>query len=98
MIPFLAYCAVAAAALVLLAKGAGQAATMVFGWGVIVVFVADKFIRTMLIGDTIRLGFLWALVGGLAGLETFGLLGLFMGPVILAMTGALLRDSTEANN
>ncbi len=71
---------------------------MVFGWGVIVVFVADKFIRTMLIGDTIRLGFLWVLVGGLAGLETFGLLGLFMGPVILAMTGALLRDSTEANN
>jgi predicted PurR-regulated permease PerM len=98
MIPFLAYFAVAAAALVLLAKGAGHAAAMIFGWGVIVVFVADKFIRTMLIGDTIRLGFIWVLVGGLAGLETFGLLGLVIGPVILAMTGALLRDAIGAEN
>lgn len=66
---------------------------MVFAWGVIVVFVPDKFIRTVLVGDTIRLGFVWVLVGGLAGLETFGLRGLIIGPVILAMTGALLRDS-----
>jgi len=34
-------------------------------------------------------------VGGLAGLETFGLLGLLIGPVILALTGALLRESID---
>jgi len=98
LIPFLAYLAVAAAALVLFAKGAIHATTIVLVWGVVVVFMADKFIRTMLVADTIRLGFLWVLVGGLAGVETFGLVGLFIGPVILATAGALLRDSLETAN
>jgi predicted PurR-regulated permease PerM len=33
------------------------------------------------------------LVGSLGGLETFGFLGVFIGPIILALVGALLRDT-----
>jgi predicted PurR-regulated permease PerM len=95
MIPFLGYFAVTGAAFALFAKGSGLAATVVFGWGVFVVFVADKFVRAAIVGGTIRMGFFWVLVGGLAGLETFGLLGLLIGPVILALTGALLRESLD---
>jgi len=92
MIPFLAYVAVAGVALVLLAKDAGAAAVAVLVFGCFVVFVADKFIRTALVGRGTQLGFFWVLVGGLAGLETFGFLGLFIGPVILVLVAALLRD------
>ena len=93
MIPFLAYVAVAGIALVLFAKGAAAAAMAVFAWGVLVVFVADKFVRTALLGRGMRLGFFWVLVGSLGGLETFGFLGVFIGPIILALVGALLRDT-----
>jgi predicted PurR-regulated permease PerM len=98
MIPFLGYVAVAGAALALFAKGASLAAAVIFGWGLFVVFVADKFVRAAIVGNTMRLGFFWVLVGGLAGLETFGLLGLFIGPVILALTGALLSDFIDGVN
>jgi predicted PurR-regulated permease PerM len=93
MIPFLAYFAVAGVALVLVAQGASAAAIAVFSWGAIVVFVADKLVRPALIGSTINLGFFWVLLGTLGGLETFGLLGLFIGPVILALAAALWHDS-----
>ena len=92
MIPFMGYFAVVGGALALFAKGAGLAATVIFGWGAVVVFVADKFVRAAIIGNAIRMKFFWVLVGGRAGSKTFGLLGLFIGPIILALTGALLRD------
>ena len=95
MIPFLAYFVVAGVALMLFAKGAGAAAVAVFVWGVTVVFVADNFIRPALAGSATGLGFFWVLLGGLGGLETFGLLGLIIGPVILALAGALWRDSVD---
>jgi predicted PurR-regulated permease PerM len=38
------------------------------------------------------------LAGGLGGLETFGLLGLFIGRVILTLTAALLGDAMAEGN
>ena len=93
MIPFLAYFAVAAISLLLFAKGSGAAAIALFAWGVLVIFTADKIVRPALVGRAIKLGFVWILLGGLGGIETFGLLGLFLGPVILSLAGALWRDS-----
>jgi len=57
-----------------------------------VVFVADHFLRPILIGGAARLPFLWVLLGIFGGLETFGLLGLFLGPTILATLLALWRE------
>jgi predicted PurR-regulated permease PerM len=92
MIPYLAYVAVGAIALVLWAQGAGTAAMALCGFGVAVIFASDKFIRPALTGRASHLGFLWVLLGGLGGLETFGLLGIFIGPVILASAIALWRE------
>jgi predicted PurR-regulated permease PerM len=92
MIPFLAPLAVAGCALVLFAQGATGAAVLVLSWGWLVLFVADHFVRPVLIGGSIKLPFLWVLLGMLGGLETFGLLGLFLGPVVLTIGIALWRE------
>ena len=62
-----------------------------------VVFVADHFVRPVLIGGAIRLPFLWVLMGILGGLEAFGILGLFLGPAIMAALISLWREWTDAS-
>jgi predicted PurR-regulated permease PerM len=95
VIPFGAPVAFAAAALYLMAAGSPVAAVAILAFGFVVVFVADHFVRPVLIGGAIRLPFLWVLLGILGGLETFGLLGLFLGPVTMAALMSLWRDWTE---
>ena len=55
-------------------------------------FVADHFIRPALIGGATRLPFLWVLIGILGGVETLGLLGLFIGPAAMAVLVMLWRE------
>ena len=93
VIPFGAPVAFCAAGLYLLAQGSTVAAATVVGFGFLVVFVADHFVRPFLIGGAARLPFLWVLLGILGGLETFGLLGLFLGPVVMAALVSLDRKS-----
>ncbi|HSS47273.1 MAG TPA: AI-2E family transporter, partial [Burkholderiales bacterium] len=54
------------------------------------------FVRPALIGGAARLPFLWVLLGILGGLENLGLLGLFLGPAIMAALISLWRDRTAA--
>ena len=95
VIPFGAPVVFCGAALYLVAAGSAVAAAAVFGFGVAVVFVADHFIRPILIGGAVRLPFLWVLLGILGGLETFGILGLFLGPAVMAALISLWREWTE---
>jgi len=95
VIPFGAPVAFCAAGLYLLANGNTGAALGVVAFGFLVVFVADHFVRPVLIGGAARLPFLWVLLGILGGLETFGLLGLFLGPVVMAALISLWREWTE---
>jgi predicted PurR-regulated permease PerM len=94
VIPFGAPVVFGAAALYLAAAGSTAAGIAVLGTGFVVVFVADHFIRPVLIGGAIRLPFLWVLLGILGGLETFGILGLFLGPAIMAALISLWREWT----
>ncbi|MEJ5153908.1 AI-2E family transporter [Gluconobacter wancherniae] len=84
MIPFLAWPTVAFISLLLLAKGSMIGAIIVMALGSVVIFVADHFIRPALIGGSTKMPFLWVLLGILGGAETWGLLGLFLGPAIMA--------------
>jgi predicted PurR-regulated permease PerM len=92
LIPFLAYVVVAAVALTLLTKSATMAAAVVVGLGAMVLFAGDKIVRPVLVGGGAKLGFVWSLMGTLGGIELFGLLGLFVGPVALALSGALWQE------
>ena len=94
MIPFGAPLVFGLAALVLLANGAVVPAIVVVAAGFVVTFVADHFVRPVLIGGTTRLPFLWVLLGILGGVETFGLLGLFLGPAVMAALMLLWREFT----
>ena len=94
VIPFGAPVAFGAAAFYLMATGSPVAAAAILGFGFAVVLIADHFVRPYLIGGAIRLPFLWVLLGILGGIETFGLLGLFLGPVVMAALMSLWRDWT----
>lgn len=95
VIPFGAPVAFGAAALYLAASGSAIAGVAVLCFGFVVVFVADHAIRPVIIGGAARLPFLWVLLGILGGLETFGIIGLFLGPAIMAALISLWRDWTE---
>jgi predicted PurR-regulated permease PerM len=85
IIPFGAPLAFVAAAGVLVFNGAIPAAIGVAVWGGIVLFVADHFVRPQMIGNATRLPFLAVLFGILGGVETLGLVGLFIGPVVMVL-------------
>lgn len=92
MIPFGAALVFVIAALLLLGLGSTLGAVIVIATGLIVVGIADHFVRPALIGGATRLPFLWVLVGIIGGAETLGLLGLFVGPATMAVIVMLWRD------
>jgi predicted PurR-regulated permease PerM len=94
MVPFAAGLSFGAAALLLAAKGALVWALVVLVTGLAVTFTADHFVRPVLIGGATRLPFLWVLLGILGGVEAWGLLGLFLGPAIMAALILLWREWT----
>jgi len=91
-VPFGAPLIFGLASLFLFSQSHTEAAIALLAFGSAVVFVADHFLRPILIGGAARLPFLWVLLGIFGGLETFGLLGLFLGPTILATLLALWRE------
>ncbi len=93
-IPFGAPLLFTIAALLLLVKGSAVGAIVVFAFGLFVTFVADHFVRPALIGGATQLPFLWVLLGILGGVATWGLLGLFLGPAIMAALISLWREWT----
>jgi predicted PurR-regulated permease PerM len=97
MIPFGAPVAFGIAALLLLGQGSPGGAITVVAIGFAVEFVAGHFIRPALIGSATRLPFFWALVGILGGVETLGLLGLFVGPATMAVLVMLWRELVEGD-
>ncbi len=91
-VPFGAPLVFIGCALYLFATSHATAAIALFATGVVVTFVADHFVRPILIGSSTRLPFLWVLLGIFGGLETFGLVGLFLGPAIIAVLIAMWRE------
>jgi len=93
MVPLGAWVVFTSAALVLAAQGGAPAAAFgVFAFGALVMIVGDIWIWPALVGNQARLPFLIALVGILGGVQTFGLIGLFVGLVILAGFWIVARD------
>lgn len=85
MIPFLVPLVFIVVALILFSSGAMVGAIIVLVWGTLVMFVADHFVKPVMIGGAIELPFLAVLFGILGGVETLGLLGLFAGPMVMVL-------------
>ena len=96
-VPFGAPVVFVACALYLFAQAQTTAAIVLLAVGFVVTFVADHFVRPILIGSTTRLPFLWVLLGILGGLESFGLIGLFIGPAIMSVLITMWREGAESS-
>jgi predicted PurR-regulated permease PerM len=66
-------------------------------WGALAVSWIDNLVRPMVISGVAKIPFLLVLFGVLGGLAAFGFIGLFIGPVILAILLALWREWVSQN-
>jgi predicted PurR-regulated permease PerM len=64
-------------------------------WGAGVVSTADNFIRPIFIGRSVELPMILIFFGVLGGLMAFGIIGLFLGPVILTVFLLLLNVAAQ---
>jgi predicted PurR-regulated permease PerM len=66
-------------------------AVILIVWGALIVSTIDNFLRPKLVGSQTRLHELFIFFSVLGGISVFGLLGLVLGPVVLAITLGLLQ-------
>lgn len=60
-------------------------------WGLLVVSLVDNFLRPYLIGRDTKLPLLWLFLSMLGGVKWLGVLGVIVGPAVLALAIACLR-------
>lgn len=84
------------AAIFLAVSGSWIKAIILTVWGLLVIGTVDNFLRPKLVGEKTRLHELLIFFSVLGGLQVFGVLGLVLGPVIVAVTLALLDVFRQA--
>lgn len=95
IIPFGAPVVLAVASLTLVTASRLAAGFLLFAIGAVLIVIVDHTVRPALIGGSIRLPFFWALLGVFGGLEAFGIVGLFLGPAIMAVALTVWREALE---
>jgi predicted PurR-regulated permease PerM len=76
----------------LVANGAYVAGGCLLLWGTVELFIVDKTLRPRLVGGPIKLPFLPTFFGLVGGVSTLGFLGLFIGPVLMALMVSIWRE------
>lgn len=94
LVPFGAWAVFGLAGLILIAQGHVLAGGLLMGFGAAVMTVGDNVIQPAVIGGAIELPFLLAFVGAFGGLAAMGLVGLFIGPVIMVALLLIWREWT----
>ncbi len=86
-------------AIMLLASGQFWPGVGLLLWGFLVISTVDNIIRPIVISGTSQVPFLVVMFGVFGGLSAFGVIGVFLGPVILsvllAVWQAWLKQQTE---
>ena len=98
LIPFGTPLAYGAVSLWLFSQGQTIEAIGVMTWGVCIVSTSDNVIRPLVISGATQIPFLLIMFGVLGGIASFGLVGLFIGPVILAVLLAIWREWLHETN
>lgn len=76
----------------LLAQGQVFDAVGLLLWGVLIVSWVDNIVRPLVISSATQIPFIIVMFGVLGGLAAFGMVGLFIGPVVLAVLLAVWRE------
>jgi predicted PurR-regulated permease PerM len=91
MVPMLgAFIVWVPAAIYLALSGHYVKALMLAAWGTLVIGMIDNFLRPKLVGSRTRLHELLIFFSVLGGLNVFGVLGVVLGPVVMALTLSLI--------
>lgn len=96
MLPFGATLVWIPTSLALILTGSLLQGIVLLAWGFLLVSTVDNFVRPLVISNATRLPYLQTFFAILGGLALFGLLGLFLGPAILAAWLGLWDDWAEA--
>lgn len=89
------------AAIYLVASGSWVKGLILVAWGALVVGTVDNILRPILIRGRVQMHPLLIFFSVFGGVSVFGFLGLFIGPVILALTATtlgMLREEARAWN
>jgi len=92
LIPGGAPLSVTIVSLYLIGSSQAMAGLGLFAWGAVELFIVDKTIRPRLVGGPVRMPFLPTFFGLVGGVQTMGLVGLFVGPVLMALLVAIWRE------
>ena len=84
------------AAIYLALSGTYVKALILVVWGIVVIGSIDNFLSPRLVGQRARLHELLIFFSVLGGLQVFGILGLVLGPVVVAITLALIEMVRQA--
>jgi predicted PurR-regulated permease PerM len=85
-------------ALILLATGHWVKCLILLAWGGGVVSLVDHALRIYVIGGRVKMNTLFVFFALVGGIKAFGILGIFLGPLVLSITFALLgmlREETR---
>jgi predicted PurR-regulated permease PerM len=76
----------------LLATGSIWKGLVLVTWGTLLVHPIDNILRPLLISNATRAPFLLVMFGVIGGLSAFGLVGIFIGPVLLGIAMTIWRE------
>ena len=85
------------AAIILAAGGHWWKGVILLVWGAAIVGQIDSFIRPYVISGRVKLHTLLVFFALMGGVKAFGVMGLFIGPVVLSVTLVLLQMLQESN-
>lgn len=86
------------ASIYLMMTGHWTKAILLILWGALVISTIDNFLRPKLIKNQTKLHELFVFFSVLGGMSVFGLLGIVLGPVVLAITLGLLQTFKQEND
>ncbi len=92
LIPGGAPLAFSSVSLYLISHGHTVEGLCLFIWGALELLIVDKTLRPKLIGGPVKLPFLPTFFGLIGGLKTMGVIGLFVGPVLMALLVGMWRE------
>ncbi len=85
------------ASIILLAGGHWAKALILLGWGAAVVAQVDALVRPYVVSGRVKVHTLLVFFALLGGMKAFGVMGLFIGPIVLSVTVAVLDMLREMN-
>jgi predicted PurR-regulated permease PerM len=97
LVPFGAWLMFGIASLIIIGGGHLLSGTLLFAFGATVMTVGDNVVQPAAIGTAVELPFLLAIIGAFGGLAQIGLVGLFIGPVIMAALLLVWREWIRPN-